>query len=199
MRSLCSRKSRSMTRWALWGGMVAMASTLSASPPDSHMGQKAIDHVVLVSQFTDTPQNCNNPFANFELFRLFPSGILTKFQIPTGRALVVTDVEWIALPQPGSHEFNPGDSVTMSIRLENGSQTPNLIPNAFQSRMILITAEHIRALPGSSEQLTTGFVVASGVTICPQGQFFDTSGNGILPLQQVILRGYLIDMPSRNP
>ena len=109
MRPFGSEKSQSTTRFALCGGMVAMAATLSASPPDSHMGQKVVDHVVLVSQFTDTPQNCASPLINFELLRFFPSGILTKFVIPAGRALVVTDVEWMSHMTAMFGWMTPGD------------------------------------------------------------------------------------------
>ena len=176
-----------------------MAATLSASPPDSHMGQKVVDHVVLVYQFTDTPQNCASPLINFELLRFFPSGILTKFVIPAGRALVVTDVEWIALPQPPALELPPGHGVSMRIRLETGSQNPSEKHEAFRSRTIPITEETRFNRPGSSEQLTTGFVVGPNVVMCPLGLASDTFGGSDLPLEQVILRGYLIDMPSRNP
>jgi len=178
----------------LCGALAAMAATLSASPPDSHLGQKVADHVVLVSQFTETPQQCSFP-VKIELLRLLASGTLTKFEIPAGRALVVTDVDWLAQRPDGSQTFSPGTSVSASIRLEAGPQTSWA---AFRSRSIPITEETKRALPGASEQLTTGFVVGPGVVICPLAQHLDVSGGGGANLLELILRGYLIDMPTRK-
>ena len=185
-----SRKSRSTTRLVLGGGLAAIAATLSAASPDSHMGQQVANHVVLSSQPGSNP--CGG-IDDFRLERVLASGKLEPFHIPVGRALVVTDVEWQARPIAEDGEFKPGSSVFMSIRLGDGS----FGPHAFRSRMIPITEETKTAQAGSSEQLTTGFVVRSGVNICPGVSFaFGDQFSGAERLVKVILRGYLIDMPE---
>ena len=145
------RKSRSTTRLVLCGGLAAIAATLSASPPDSHIEQKSAKpgRTLLSARF----ESLWGVSTTSSLERVLPSGILEPLGIPAGRALVVTDVEWTALPRDDGL-FVPGSSVVMVIQLgtSNNSQ-------ALRSRMIPIAEETKGARPGSSERLTTGFAV----------------------------------------
>jgi hypothetical protein len=105
------------------------------------------------------------------------------FRVREGRVLVVTDVEWSAFPDEFS---NPGDSVRLQIMLSTSG--PSFLP-AFQSRAVI---RGPYGVPGSSEQLTTGFAVGSGTPICA------LAGDGLqssAKVETLVLRGYLTAVP----
>ncbi len=162
------------------GGLVATAVTLWASPPDSHMGQKIADHVTL--KLTDGI--CFNTFD-----RVLPNGQTVPFEIPGNRLLVVTDVEWLVLPTEPFEDFG-GQQLRLRIELADGA-------TVFLSRPITITPENRFGPVGSSEQLTTGFVVGTLSQFCaqvrPNAEGFDEN------LWQLILRGYLINISREFP
>jgi hypothetical protein len=158
-----------------------IAAILAASPEagaSTHIGQKIEDHVVLTLILPGAA--CP---AALHRIRLDGSVSEQAFRVREGRVLVVTDVEWSAFPDEFS---NPGDSVRLQIMLSTSG--PNFLP-AFQSRAVIRGAAGV---PGSSEQLTTGFAVGSGTPICA------LAGDGLqssAKVETLVLRGYLIAVP----
>jgi hypothetical protein len=164
------------TNTLLIAAVVGLAADAGAAT--THMGQKIEDHVVL----TMPSPGASCPAV---LHRVKLDGTLFEqpFHLPVNRALVVTDVDWSAFPGEFS---DPGDSVRLQIMLRQVA--PHAVPS-FQSSSIIRGRVGV---PGSSEQLTTGFVVGAGATICA------IAGDGLQSEAQVetlVLRGYLIAVP----
>jgi hypothetical protein len=167
-------------------GVILFAVVLCAAPEaraaaTTHMGQKIEDHVVL----TMVQPGLACPAV---LHRVGLDGILSEqpFRVPTGRVLVVTDVDWSAFPGEFSE---PGDSVRLQIMLATSGV--NLLPS-FQSSAVIRGAHGV---PGTSEQLTTGFALERGTPICA------IAGDGLqssATVETLVLRGYLIVAPFRR-
>jgi hypothetical protein len=180
MRLWCSKSHKSTTRWALGGVLAAMAVTLSAATPDSHMGQKISDHVTLRVLHTPSAGVCN---ALAE--RIFPSGETLPLEM-SGRWFVVTDVTWRTIVGPGVPVQQPG---LLTLRIFLGFQ--NGFPIPFFESSVLIAAESVNDPVFKSEHLTTGFVVDS--IPCIEFAQFGNEDGGVSG--NLLLHGYLIDRP----
>ena len=111
--------------------------------------------------------------------------------MPRGQVLVVTDVEWNV--REGPTPLVQGTTLFLQIYL-SPSVTSGL--HVFQSRGVTIGSQETTGRPGTSEQLTAGFLVSSAATICPNA-IQGGSGAVTLTLDNLILRGYLMARPVR--
>lgn len=163
----------------------------------SHMGQSIDDHVVLVADFPDDPSQSVCPFGSFTgteeaLLRVFPDGTRGSipFEVPPGRLLVVTDVEWKVERRFDGANLTRGRTVEMILFIGSGN-TFDTFHLVFRSRMVQVGRR--RAPVGTSEQLTTGFVVASNTAICPQATERGPGSGAAARVSDLILRGYLLN------
>jgi hypothetical protein len=158
----------------------------------SHQGQDISDHVVLrdstLSSRVEAVCPLNGSFKGRGLFRLLPDGTPASepFAVPAGRQLVITDVEWSVDALTTGLPLTPG--ATVRTRLQIGSGTT--FNTVFLSRTVVVGSE--RGNVSASEQLTTGFVVASNTAICPGSAEFGSNTTKAARLIEIVLRGYLI-------
>jgi hypothetical protein len=142
-----------------------------------------------------TTNVCNNlSFQNRAFFRANPNGSVSSapFRLATGQYLVVTDVEWSAYGGPlGTVNLLQGKSLRLAIALTQGQTSTNV----FFSRSITLDADTATGRPGSSEQLTAGFVVGSGATICPSVVQTTPSYGATSYIDEIVLRGYTTTTP----
>jgi len=135
-------------------------------PHTSHLGQPISNHVMLeCGVYTAHALLCT---------RAFPDGTSTKNPsdpagyVPAGSALVVTDVSWRSIA-------NPGDSIILDILLVPPSGPLQVVFSSFATA----SADGVAA---NSEHMTTGFVVSPPATMLWNG-----------PLSSVaLMQGYLI-------
>jgi len=139
----------------------------------SHLGVSPGDHVVLEWVGQEEPVGAWR--------RVFPDATTEfPFEIPSGRYLVITDVDW---------QFNAVDSpsrqnVTFRLYIAPVDDLTDSYP-VYESTTLLDDSGY----GGASAGMTTGFVVDETATL-----IWDS-----LPLSHVVshvlLRGYLIDRP----
>lgn len=191
-----------MARSASVGGVILAMLALAgaaAAQPTSHMMQQPADHAVLLG---DLPV----PLSSTCIFRriqptTMPGDRIPTFTIPEGRLLVITDVEWEA---EGQWDFAPNGLVpfapnsVVEFRLVLVRSDPFAELTVMQSRTVTSGPQH-QPVAGS-EQLTTGVVLAPGVTFCGRTEALGLhQGNPNVVVRQaaklgrVLLRGYLID------
>ena len=176
----------------LFACVFVVAVSLTGNPAAaqiSHMGQDITDHVVLRDGALSgrDPIVCNSAsFNNRGLFRVAPDGTLAAdpFTVPAGRLLVITDVEWSVSATTTGLPLTPGWTVRTRVQIGNGT-------TVFLSRMIEVGAQGAPVY--GSEQLTTGFVVASNTPICPGAAELQSNTVISAKLLEMVLRGYLID------
>ena len=143
---------------------------------NSHMGQPASHHVLLEAVgVADTGDSRKD----LEFFRTLPDCKVsptgpTGFRVPKGKVLIITDVDW----QYGSGQA--GGSQTFRVFIESLSE-PDLQRRVFESTTHLDKSGN----GGTSESMTTGFVVSRKVRLA-----VDTFPGGG-KIQHVLLRGYL--------
>ncbi len=127
--------------------------------------------------------------ANLDFVRILSDGGIESgpgglgYRVPTGQALIVTDVDWQYVHPQGAG--TAGRIEVLRLFIESLA-TPMERRRAFESTIIL--SSHGEG--GVSEAMTTGFAVSSKARICPDvfpGPEGPPSG-----LQHLILRGYLI-------
>jgi len=158
----------------------------------SHQGQDISEHVVLRDgSLTGRFEAVCPPTASFKdraLFRVLPDGTRASdpFMVPGGRQLVITDVEWTVDALATGLPLTPG--ATVRTRLQIGSATT--FNPVFLSRTVEVSSE--RGSVSGSEQLTTGFVVASNTAICPGSAEFSAGAVKSARLIELVVRGYLI-------
>ena len=158
----------------------------------SHQGQDISDHVVLRDGSLGgrglpvCPPNAS--FKDKALFRVFPDGTRASdpFTVPSGRQLVVTDVEWTVNGLSAGPSLTSG--ATVRTRLHIGSDTS--FEQVFLSRTVQVGSE--RGNVSGSEQLTTGFAVAPNTTICADSAEFSSNTVRSARIVELVLRGYLI-------
>ena len=148
------------------------------------MGQPYQSHVVLEVAGGDT--GCTGSGGGFTFRRVFQdgNGALQPFQMPEDMALIITDVDWQYRHPSGAGEA--GERVVLRLFVQNLA-TPSERERVFESTILLNDA----AEGGTSEAMTTGFVVAPTAQIC-----LDTGEDSPGPpfgLQHMILRGYFVD------
>jgi hypothetical protein len=147
----------------------------------THMGQRASMHVTLEA-VGGLSGGCSGP-ALFDFVRNLPNGNSGGvFRIPSGKVLVVTDVDWQYAHPDGPAAV--GTIQTLRLLIEN-LVNPSLVSRAFESTITLGKAGE----GGISEHMTSGFTVSSKARVC-----FDAIPGPIGPpsgLQHLIVRGYL--------
>jgi len=183
---------RSLVALAL---LLALSAAATAQPV-SHVLQNPADHVVLLGEpVPGIARLCS--FVRI-LPTTPPGDRIPPFEVPPGRLLIVTDVEWEAVGQwnfgPGGMvEFGKGHTVQLSLELVD-PQTFAALP-IMRSRALTV-AVHATPVAGS-EQLTTGIVVAPGTRLCAHAELLATFAHAEVRrdavLGRIILRGYLID------
>jgi hypothetical protein len=163
----------------------------------THLNQPVItDHVMLVDHAVHGGSSiCNTlSFQDRAFFQAFPDGTVGEkpFEIPEGYSLVVTDVEWAAYGGPlGTNPLASGNTLRMWITLE----VPGSSAQVFMSRGVTLDTFSAAGRPGTSEQLTAGFVVNPKVTICPRASQLSPSSAASSYIDTIILRGYVIPRP----
>ncbi|HKU73254.1 MAG TPA: hypothetical protein VJR02_05005 [Pyrinomonadaceae bacterium] len=112
----------------------------------THLGRKASEIVSLSGLF-----NANN-----EIFfmRTLPDGTVASFTVPTGKVLIITDVNWQI------DSGNPGTVARLLLRIEN-TANPIFIRNVHNSVLTLNSA----GVNASNERLGTGIAVSSAAKI----------------------------------
>ena len=174
--------------------VVVAAAALAGEPAAaqiSHQGQEIIDHVVLREGTVNGRLEPDCPSASFKgraLYRVLPDGTRASvpFTVPSGRQLVITDVEWNVDALVTGASLGPGE--TVRTRLQIGSGT--ILNTVFLSRTVEVASE--RGSVSGNEQLTTGFVVAADTLICPSSAAFSANTLKTARLIELVLRGYLI-------
>lgn len=158
----------------------------------------ANNHVTLVAGTVETGKGpCKNTlsFEDRAFFRILPTGEIsaTPFELSAKlkQRLVITDVEWSAYGGPlSTNHLTAGYTLRLSIFVLVNSGSDFATP-VFISRGIDITSDNASGRLGSSEQLTSGFVVAPGAIICPTVSQEDSYGSASSYLDRIVLRGYL--------
>ena len=175
--------------------VVVAAVALAGEPAAaqiSHQGQDIGDHVVLrdgsLSGRGESVCPPNGSFTGRALFQVFPDGTRASdpFTVPAARQLVITDVEWTVDALSTGLPLTPGETVRTQLQIGSGT-TFNRV---FQSRTVEVGSESGRI--SGTEQLTTGFGVASNTAICPSSAEFGSSIVKAARLIELVLRGYLI-------
>jgi hypothetical protein len=162
------------------------AVTLAACAPLSHLGQPAAEHVVLNSAVGDT--GCSFGAAGRTFRRVFQdgTGALQPFQMPAGRDLVITDLDWWY--HHPDDEVAAGSRIVLRLIIQNLAD-PDRQERMAESTIILNAAGE----GGTSEGMTAGFVMTAAAQLC-----FDTVGGPAGPpsgVQHVVLRGYFMPAP----
>jgi hypothetical protein len=166
-------------------GLLAFAAPLllGACAPAGHLGQPLAQHVVLHSAVGDT--GCSFGAAGRTFRQVFQdgTGALQPFEMPAGRDLVVTDLDW--------WYHHPDEAEAAGRRIVLRVMAQNLADPDRQERMvestIMLNAE---GEGGTTMTMTTGFVMAATAQLC-----FDTVGGPAGPpsgVQHLILRGYFL-------
>jgi hypothetical protein len=167
----------------LLGGCMLAGVSLTACAPQTHLGQPAVEQVVLHSAVGDT--GCSFGTAGRTFRRVFQdgTGALQPFEMPADRALVITDMDW--------WYHHPDDEAAAGARIVLRLMIQNLADPDRQEPMVESTIIlNDEGEGGTSEAMTSGFVMTSQAQLC-----FDTFGGPAGPpsgVQHVILRGYFM-------
>lgn len=149
----------------------------------THTGQSPRDHVTL-EVVGGVQCGCEEAEALLDFIRVLPNGKATgNFRVPSGAFLVVTDVDWQYIHPDGSAGAEGIQILRLFIQ---NRREPSTCSRAFESTVVLSGLGQ----GGTSESMTSGFVVAAGSRICPDvipGPMGPPAG-----LQHLILRGYLV-------
>lgn len=149
--------------------------------PDTHMGTAPSDMVVL--EIVGGVQGLMF-VRNLANGQSEPAGV-DGWQVPAGRVLVITDVDWQYRHPNG---FRGGGEVQLfRLFLQNLDDAYSPGVRVFESPVTL----SYRGEGGASESMTTGFCVTANARIRPDvfpGPIGPPSG-----LQHALLRGYLMD------
>lgn len=168
--------------------LLGAAAALPAAQPVTHMGQEVRDHIALSIRVPGTPPHCGRSQLNPN--RFLPSGEMTDFVIPVGRALVVTDLRWTAFRNP----FGPPLQAEKPLHLNIFYPPTDTFP-VYQSSVLVTQAELDRSVVAFrvSEHLTAGLVTSAFPCFeFSQGQIEDQEKPAEGELR---LYGYLIDLP----
>lgn len=176
---------------------LSLSASLGVMAPAAavtHLEQPAASaHVVLVAGASG-PNVCGSAsFVNRSFFQSLSNGTqaAVPFKIPKGMRLVVTDVEWSAYGGPGgTNPLTPGTGRTLRLTIALTATGVNAA-QVFVSRGITLDPLTAVGRPGGSEQLTTGFVVDRGISICPAAIQEAPSFGAAVHIDRIILRGYI--------
>ena len=149
----------------------------------THMGQPVDRHIVL-----QNVENSSTPCANItgtaeDFARVFSNGAKVPgfFRIPLGGSLVVTDLDWFYDHPDGAAAA--GRRIVLRLWVADLTNLAASNPVAFST--IFLNNE---GKGGTSEHLTSGFVVSSRSAIC-----LDRDGAPANFAGPVSLRGYLLE------
>lgn len=149
----------------------------------THMGQPVDRHIVL-----QNVENSSSPCANItgtaeDFARVFSNGAKAPgfFRIPTGESLVVTDFDWFYDHPDGAAAAGR----RIVLRLWVADLTNLAARNTVAFSTLFLNNE---GKGGTSEHLTSGFVVSSRSAIC-----LDRDGAPANFTGPVSVRGYLLD------
>ena len=159
-------------------------SWLTACAGGTHLGQSSEAHVVLESATGDTGCTVSTAGTTFRRILQDGNGALQPFQMPADKSLIVTDVDWQYSHPTGAAAADR--RVVLRLFIQNLAD-PNERERVFESTIVL----NGDGEGGTSEAMTTGFVVAPTAQLC-----VDTGVNPKGPpsgLQHMMLRGYFID------
>jgi len=185
---------------AAFSAHFALASGHNAQAgQDTHLGVPVKDMVTLQMR-PGSPSRC---FGDDIVMRRISPGLTVSgrpFEVPFGRVLIVTDVEWLAAPPSTELPHTVGGGLSLRISATAGG---GVFETLFRSASIPITEANKYAYLGTSEHLTTGFVVGPGVDLCPVAQSRKSppgaSRANIVDDGEVTVRGYLVDNPVPKP
>lgn len=181
---------------------IAAAATVSTAEAATHLQQATSStHVTLVTK--DIPNGgpaniCPDAgFKGMNFYRVGPDGTTeaTAFEVPQNQALVVTDLEWLARGGlVNSAPFTVDVDLHMDITLVKAGvpASGNIV---YSSPMIDVDSRHVKSLLGATDNMTSGFTVGTGVSICPRTVQHNTSGITPVRTYRVVLHGYLFTKP----
>jgi hypothetical protein len=181
--------------------LLVPAALVGPAPPaaaqtQSHLLQAPLDHVVLRAAATDLRDDnpCPGDFRGKAFFRILPDGTreTLPFAVPSGRLLVVTDVEWTASRLVGGGALLAGRPVVLSLSLK--APPPSTPEVVFRSEGVRSGYGQGRVVAGS-DQLTAGFAVAEQTGICAGVAQLVPNGFSGVRTGPILLRGYLVDGP----
>jgi hypothetical protein len=147
----------------------------------AHTGVPARDHVVL-EMVAGTRDGCGAGAARVEFTRTFPDATTGElpFRVPTGRLLVVTEVDWFY------YDGAPGQSQVLRLLIES-------LQEAGRKRKVLESIVQLgpAGSGGANVRMTSGFTVSSKARLCVEvspGPFLSPSR-----VSNILLRGYLVE------
>jgi hypothetical protein len=152
-------------------------------PAMSHLGQPALNHVVL-----EVVAEVRGGYGagQFEFIRLMPDGnsVQQPFRVPQDQLLIITEVDW-QYSHP-NHEAAAGQIEILRLLLQPlpSGQSPGVC--VFESPATLGN----KGEGGTSQSMTTGFVVSPHARICPEVIPGPTGPQ--FGLKHIILRGYVL-------
>jgi hypothetical protein len=197
---------RSISTANVFALLTIAAATISTAEAATHLQQPtAATHVTLVTK--DIPNGgpaniCPEAgFKGLNFFRVTPDGTTetTAFDVPRTQSLVVTDVEWLAHGGlANAAPFIADVDLHMDITLVKAG-VPASGNVVYSSPMIDVDSRHVKSLLGATDNLTSGFTVGHGVSICPRTHQQNASGNFAVRTYSVVLHGYLFTQPLPTP
>jgi len=152
-------------------------------------GDLAPTDFVSLSYDFDSGSDCGD---NRNFFRVFANGVKggVPFKVPAGKNLVVTDVQWQAVPSPNP-SFVANEAVRAIIQVLDDTTKRTV----FYSAPVFVTSANSSALLGGGEHLIAGFRVGQQRSLCADAF---AQGIGISRNHSagtVFLMGYLIAKP----
>jgi hypothetical protein len=179
-------KNRHVRILSLVALIVLAACVLPVEAKPTHLAQKIQDHVMLVAAVVpEEDEPCSGiSFSGFDLFRVFPDGTKspTPFRVPSGKILVITDVEW-SVDGLQLMPLVTGSMAELRFRIGDG-------PLVFQSSVVVQAESRIA---GKNEYLATGILVGENALICPEAILWEGVNSLDPSIRILILRGYLIN------
>jgi hypothetical protein len=162
-----------------------------SAPPVTHMGQRAEDHVLLI---TGSGGSFTCPTGMLSAKRKFPNGDTPsgEFVVPEGRMLVLTDFA-IGLREKEDHDWIEGNNL-ISVQLRIGLPEDNASESMWQTSIQIDGNMAISEEAWLKEELTSGVVIGPGQRVCIKAGFsFSASSNTVSLINLSKLNGYLVD------
>ena len=170
-----------------------VSGQLSAAPLN-HLGQENSQLVQLIYQGDNNSVCPSGGGINARsFFRIWASGDRadSKFVVPAGKELVVTDVSWAAPWFVSGTRPVVGQSAILKLAIHIRNGTHKMV--SFISSPVVITGENQSARIGTTEHMTAGFRVGPNRILCAsvdnKAAGFDA---GTLDPGNVYVYGYLI-------
>ena len=171
-----------MRGFLVFAAIVVLAGCAS-DPGITHVGQRFDQHVTLESVGGATG-GCGA--AKWDFVRNLPDGTRAGgfFRVPSGKVLVVTDVDWQYV-----HPSGPTGAHRLQILRLFIQSLANPLDElrAYESAIVLSSVGQ----GGASEAMQSGFIVSSAARLCPD--VFPGPGGPPSGLQHLIVRGYLAE------